>query len=261
VALYQTEGIILSQMPLGEQDKIVTLLSPEEGLVRAVVKGARKATSRLSAVTQPFTRASFQLNRGKSLDRVTQVSLKTTHPGILSDYGRVVCASYLSELVSEFASEREADRERFRLFSTVLDCVEEREDLWTVVKWAEIGLLARAGVLPSFNLCVLCGGELSPPAVFSAGLGGPVCGKCGHSDQNADPASGAFPGILVTAGTLKTIHMLSESKDTCPNLTARGKVREEVNQTLEQCLDYALGKRLNSSLLVGSILVGPNRGS
>lgn len=261
MALYQTEGIILSQMPLGEQDKIVTLLSPEEGLVRAVVKGARKATSRLSAVTQPFTRASFQLNRGKSLDRVTQVSLKTTHPGIMSDYGRIVCASYLSELVSELASEREADRERFRFFSTVLGCLEERADLWTVVKWAEIGLLTRAGVLPSFERCVLCGGELSPPVIFSAGLGGAVCGTCGLGNRNLDPGSGASPRIAVTAGTLKTIHMLSESKERCPNLTARGKVREEVNLALEQCLDYTLGKRLRSSVLVGSILVSPHKGS
>jgi DNA repair protein RecO (recombination protein O) len=271
VALYQTEGIVLSQTPLGEDDKIIALLSPEEGVVRAVVKGARKAKSRLSAVTQPFTRASFQLSRGKSLDRVIQVSLKTSHPGILSDYAKVVCASYLSELVAELAPEREADREKFRFFSSVLDCIETRADPWIVVKWAEIGLLARAGLLPSFTRCVSCGGDAVPPAVFSVEMGGAVCGKCRSAGKMREASSAAgirtetetispaVSGTPVSAGALKTLEMLADAESECPNLTARGQVKEEVDVIVGQCLDHALGVRLKSSSLVGSILVGPHR--
>ncbi len=271
--MYQTEGIVLSQTPLGEDDKIVTLLSPEEGVVRAVVKGARKAKSRLSAVTQPFTRASFQLSRGKSLDRVTQVSLKTSHPGILSDYGKVVCASYLSELVAELAPERESNREQFQFFSSALDCIEARVDPWIVVKWAEIGLLARAGLLPSFTQCVTCAGDIVPPALFSAAMGGAVCGKCRQGRRPRDmslaaetetgTAAEAMPetdsGTPVSAGALKTLEMLADAENECPNLTAKGQVKEEVNLVVGQCLDHALGRRLKSSSLVGSILVSPHR--
>lgn len=281
MALYQTEGIVLSQTPLGEDDKIVTLLTPEEGVVRAVVKGARKAKSRLSAVTQPFTRASFQLSRGKSLDRVIQVSLKTSHPGILSDYAKVVCASYLSELVSELAPERESNREQFRFFSSALDCIEARADPWIVVKWTEIGLLARAGLLPSFSRCVSCGGDIVPPAVFSAAMGGAVCGNCRRTRKSRDASSAAAidtetagqtgtetvgetgteaaSGTPVSAGALKTLEMLADAENECPNLTAKGQVKEEVNLVVGQCLDHALGRRLKSSSLVGSILVSPHR--
>ncbi|HHW27239.1 MAG TPA: DNA repair protein RecO [Firmicutes bacterium] len=269
MSLYQTEGIVLSQTPLGENDKIITLLSPEEGLVRAVVKGARKPKSRLSAVTQPFTRASFQLSRGKSLDRVIQVSLKTSHPGILSDYAKVVCASYVSELVAELSPEKQQNREQFWFFSSVLDHLEQREDPWVVVKWTEVGLLLRAGLLPSFDECALCGGEIVQPAYFSAEAGGAVCGKCGQAKDAADWA-GVQAGNLalgeqtvraipVSPGTLKTLEILRDSGNQCPNLTAKGQVRQEVNDVLQQCVDHALGKRLKSSLLVGSILVSPHR--
>ena len=77
--LYQTEGVVLSAMDLGEHDRLISILTEKEGLVRAVVRGARKPKSKLSALTQPFTRAQFQLFRGKSMDRVTQVSLMDSH--------------------------------------------------------------------------------------------------------------------------------------------------------------------------------------
>ncbi len=227
--LYQTLGTVLSQRQLGENDKVITLLTPEEGLVRAAVKGARKATSKLSAVTQPYTSAIFQIYRGKSLDRVTQVSINTSRAGILSDYPKAVSAAYLSELVTELASERESDVELFRFFSAVLDCLEKRPDPWVVVRWAEIGLLLRAGLLPSF-----AEGETGPDETSSS---------------------------EVTAGTLRTLSILSEATYSCPNLTARGQVREEVDLVVARCVAHALGKRLKSASLVDSILADPRSGT
>ena len=63
--LYQTEGIVLSSMDLGEDDRIVSILTAQKGLVRAVVRGARKPTGRLAAVTQPFCRADFRPTAGR----------------------------------------------------------------------------------------------------------------------------------------------------------------------------------------------------
>ena len=37
---YQSEGIVLDQADLGENDKIATIFTRQEGLVRAVVKGS-----------------------------------------------------------------------------------------------------------------------------------------------------------------------------------------------------------------------------
>jgi len=132
-----------------------------------------------------------------------------------------------------------------------------------------VGLLQRAGLLPSFNECAVCGGEIVPPASFSAGLGGAVCFKCGQAKGSGDhqaneigsnaSRSDVVQGTPVSLGALKTLEMLRDAGNQCPNLTAKGQVRQEVNGVLEQCVEHALGKRLKSSLLVGSILVGPHR--
>jgi DNA repair protein RecO (recombination protein O) len=44
---YKATGINLKTQVLGESDKIVTILTPEFGLIRAVAPGARKHNSSL----------------------------------------------------------------------------------------------------------------------------------------------------------------------------------------------------------------------
>ena len=68
--LYQSEAVVLDQDDLGENDKLATIFTRQEGLVRAVVKGARRPRSKLRGLTQPLTHGVFQIYRGRNLDRV-----------------------------------------------------------------------------------------------------------------------------------------------------------------------------------------------
>lgn len=44
---YNATGINLKALPLGETDRILTILTPDSGLIRAVAPGSRKHQSRL----------------------------------------------------------------------------------------------------------------------------------------------------------------------------------------------------------------------
>jgi len=46
--IYKTEAVVVRQSPLGEADRIITMLSPEYGQIRAVAKGVRRLNSRLT---------------------------------------------------------------------------------------------------------------------------------------------------------------------------------------------------------------------
>ncbi|WP_461555997.1 recombination protein O N-terminal domain-containing protein, partial [Synechococcus sp.] len=50
----EVTGLCLRAMALGEQDRLLTLLSAEEGLVRLAASGARKPSSSLAAAS-PLT--------------------------------------------------------------------------------------------------------------------------------------------------------------------------------------------------------------
>ncbi len=62
----------------GEADRIVTLLTRQHGLVRAVAKGVRRTKSKFGARLEPFAHIDVQLHPGRNLDIVTQVSTAST---------------------------------------------------------------------------------------------------------------------------------------------------------------------------------------
>ncbi len=241
--LYQTEGVVLSSVDLGEHDRIATILTREEGLVRAVVRGARKPNSKLAAVTQPFCRADFQIYGRQSLDRVTQVSLLHSYPGIVGDYARVVYGSYLAEIVAGLVPEHERNPGVYRLFVAILDSLEEPGELWTVARWAELRLLMSAGFLPSLDSCSACGGELAGTVHFSVHGGGVWCGKCRAEAAHPDEL------IQVSSGAVRTLSLIAASPGR-PNVIARGKVRDEASLVMREYVAHVLGKRPKSLSLV-----------
>ncbi|PMC75402.1 DNA repair protein RecO, partial [Brachybacterium sp. UMB0905] len=71
--LYRDDAIVLRTHPLGEADRIITLLTRRHGKVRAVAKGVRRTGSRFGARLEPFSLVDVQLHAGRSLHTVTQV--------------------------------------------------------------------------------------------------------------------------------------------------------------------------------------------
>ena len=61
---YKTEAVVLRARDLGEADRLLILLTPAWGKVRAVVRGARKPKSKLGGHLQPFTHVAIELVQG-----------------------------------------------------------------------------------------------------------------------------------------------------------------------------------------------------
>ena len=70
------EGLALSSKPLGENDRLLTLLTDQEGLLRLAVPGARRPKSSLAGAV-PLAHLRLQVGGGSGLQRVRQ--LKTLH--------------------------------------------------------------------------------------------------------------------------------------------------------------------------------------
>lgn len=264
--LFQTDGIVLDQSDLGENDRLAIVFTKEEGLLKAVVKGAGRPKSKLRGLTQPFTYSSFQLFKGKSFDRVTQVSVYHAYPGIMEGYDKMIYARYLAELLIAVLPERAKDQGQFDFFLSIMSCLEERADSWIIVRWAELGILSLAGFAPSFSYCTSCGKDRpEAPVYFSLRDGGAVCCDCvsAPNDVSAKESQlrsyGQF--IPISQGTLRTLQILTSEANLnpfgnrlkCPNINALGQVRKEITLVLRKYIAFVLEKRLKSAALVESI--------
>ena len=65
MSLYRDQGIVLRTWKLGESDRIIVIITEENGKVRAVAKGVRKTRSKFGGRLEPTSHVALQLFRGK----------------------------------------------------------------------------------------------------------------------------------------------------------------------------------------------------
>ena len=91
------EGLVLRSNPLGESDRLLTLLSAEEGLTRLAAPGARKPKSSLSGAV-PLAVLSLQVGGRSGLRRVRQLRVLRNFSALAERLETLSAAQGLAEL-------------------------------------------------------------------------------------------------------------------------------------------------------------------
>jgi DNA repair protein RecO (recombination protein O) len=156
---YQATGIILKGMPLGEADRLVTILTTEFGLIRAVAPGARKYKSSLRGRSEIFVVNQFSLARGRSLDKITQAETIESYSGLSRDLGKLAAGQYLAELVLCCALSEQPQTELYELLNEHLrrlaSLSSPEPTLHACLAQAVFHLLAVGGICPQVHACCL----------------------------------------------------------------------------------------------------------
>lgn len=205
--LYRDEAIVLRTHKLGEADRIITLLTRDNGRIRAVAKGVRRTTSRWGSRLEPFTHVDLQLAMGRNLDTVTQADTRGAYAGALGfDYERYTAGTVMLETAERVVvEEREPARQQFALLLGGLNAMAAGErQAGHVLDSYLLRALAIAGYAPTFVDCAHCGrppvlptGELGHHRWFNPSMGGVLCSTC-RIPGSATPA----PETLVLLGAL-----------------------------------------------------------
>ena len=154
---YQARGIILKGSSIKENDRLVTVLTPKYGVIRAVAPGAKKHKSSLRGRTQLFVINDLLIIRGKSLDKLIQADTIYTYPGLSKDLGKLASAQYLAELALFLAVDEQPQPELYELLNEHLKRIETSQkdtSIYPYLAQAVFHLIAIAGLSPQvFNCC------------------------------------------------------------------------------------------------------------
>ena len=185
---YRDQGVVLRTMPLGEADRIVTLLTRRTGRVRAVAKGVRRTRSKFGARLEPFSVIDAQLYEGRSLDIVTQVvTVEAWGETVAADYARYTAGTAMLETAERLtAEEREPALRLYLLLTGGLRALATGSHAPGLVLDAFLlRALRDAGYEMALLDCARCG-EPGPHRAFAVPAGGVVCPDC-------RPAAAASP--------------------------------------------------------------------
>ena len=183
---FRASAVVLRHSDWGEADQMLTLYTREQGMVRAVAKGARKMTSRKAGHLQPFTYVTIQLAKGRDLLIVTQVETVNAFLPLHDDLVKLSHAAYVVELLLRFSYEEEGGNPTiFRLLIETLDRIEKESEAWLAVRYYEMRFLDAVGFRPQMFECANCGREiLAEDQYFSFTAGGVICPRCGMGLPN-----------------------------------------------------------------------------
>ena len=109
-------GIIIKQMPIGESDRRVTILTNSRGKISAFARGARKPNSRFSGTTCPFCFGNFKLYEGRDAYNIAEADIKNYFEEFRTDLAGSFYAAYFAEIADYYCRENNDEREMMKLF-------------------------------------------------------------------------------------------------------------------------------------------------
>lgn len=205
--LYRDDAIVLRTHPLGEADRIITLLTRRHGKVRAVAKGVRRTGSRFGARLEPFGLIDVQLHTGRTLHTVTQVvTIETFAQQISTDYARFTAASAMLETTDRLTDDVVDPSQRgfLLLVGALRTLAQGRIPPPLVLDAFLLRTLALAGWAPELRVCASCGAP-GPHHAHDIRAGGLVCTSCRRPGAVALRQAAVEHMIFLLAGDWKNV--------------------------------------------------------
>lgn len=174
-----TDGIIIGRRNYGDDDRLVTILTKDWGVLSAYVKGASRLRSKHASSTELLCYAHFVLFKNKDRYFVDHADPERLFFGIRQDIVKLSLASYLAELTWELAPKLEAAGQYLKLLLNCLHLLEKGELPPGQIKALyELRILTMSGYMPNLVGCRNCGVFEGPDMRFSPYSGELLCENC-----------------------------------------------------------------------------------
>ena len=153
---YQTLGIILKKIDFGEADQLVTVYTEKRGKIIALVRGAKKISSKLNYQLQFFSIIDLMIADGKKNQHIAGALAFKSFSAIGKDLKKIILATFALELVEKMVGENQADKPIFNLLINYLVAVNDKNFTakeWQLIREAFIvKLLSLLGFQPTLDI-------------------------------------------------------------------------------------------------------------
>lgn len=174
-----TKVVVLKEITLKEEDKIVVVFSREYGKISVYAKGARKTKSAFLAGTQMLTYSDFLIYKKDNLSNLSKIEIIDSFMDIKNDYNKLYYAMYFAEFIDAVTIEDNPCREIFDFLIMTLNKLKTNKDIKLIKAIFELKVLGLAGYMPNIVSCQSCDNEISDEDVyFDVKEDGIICMKC-----------------------------------------------------------------------------------
>jgi DNA repair protein RecO (recombination protein O) len=241
MAYITTNAVVLRTFSLGETDRLMTFLSREYGLLKAVAKGAAKSKKRFGGMLLTGSHVTIRvfIKKKTTLHRLESADLVEPYSALNNDPALFAAASHLLELTAGFAGEQQGDPRQFTLLTSTLRALARKGLDERLLRIFELRTLAYAGLAPNFTDCADCCEPVAADksACFSVKDGSIRCATC-------DAMSGL---VRLAPATRKLMQeVVTIQAKLLPTLVFRPTDLATAKRTIPPFCEYTLGRKLRS---------------
>ncbi len=218
-----TQAMVLSAAPLKEQDKLVSLLTSESGLLKAVAPGAAKLKNRFGSLLELFTEGEFHYywHEDRELVTLSKGEIKQSYFSLVSAAENVFYFYLIAEIVLKSIPANNRDTRIYKLLQAVLQGREKGLAMDWLLLYFLVWLLRSEGLLFNPHRCSNCAGHDFERAWLRDDYRGLLCPSCRISERlmlrrdeldyiawTATHAPGkgeAWAGAFAPAGLIRTL--------------------------------------------------------
>lgn len=179
----KVSGLVIKEVRLKENDKIVTIFSKKYGKVTLYARGAQKIKSPLFAGTQVLSYCNFEINGKSDIKYINKLEIIKSYHKIRNDINTLYYSLYFIEFINKTIVENDMFDELFDLTLITFYNLEKRiEEVRLIRIIFELKAMCILGYTPNVKGCSVCGNE--DIMYFNIKNGNGVCDRCKVREYN-----------------------------------------------------------------------------
>lgn len=192
---FRTEGLIIKEQNIGEQDKLVYALTKSNGVIKAFVRGAKNIKNQKCASTSLLSYSRLTIYKGRDSYIIGEARTIRIFSKLRSDVRKMCLAQYFCELALTICPREQKSDAFLSLILNSLYLLSENKRSADLVKPCfEMRLASMAGYMPDLRICRECGEYSADLMYFLPRSGMLECGNC-HL-KNGELAIAMNPSVL-----------------------------------------------------------------
>ena len=183
---YRTEGLIIKEQSIGEQDKLLHVLTKSHGVIKAFARGAKSLKSQKYAALSLLSYSRVTVHEGRDSCSIGDAQTIRIFSRLRQDVKKMCLAQYFCELALTACPRGQNAEKHLSLVLNSLYLLSEDKRGGDLIKpCLEMRLAALAGYMPNLLMCGSCGAYTAPVMWFYPQTGSLLCGDCAQSKSGA----------------------------------------------------------------------------
>ncbi|MBQ6554634.1 MAG: DNA repair protein RecO [Firmicutes bacterium] len=194
----KVRGIVTEVKKHGENDKWLTSLCKDAGMISAKARGCRKPNSKLFACTSLFAYCDFIIDDHLRFTQVLSGDILYPFFAGCDDIDKISLGNFFLEVTNRFLKHGQEDNEFMYLLLKALQSIDKNGDsLKTAGCIFVLRAMSAAGFMPYLDACIGCGSEKAE-FFHPEGL---VCGSCVQKVRSVPVSPDTCKALVLIAET------------------------------------------------------------